>query len=168
MTDRLGAGLQNQLARFNSGSALYLVVLNPVPYKDPEQRRKYAREWIARRRAEWFADKVCARCGVTEDLRLDHIDPRLKVDHRIWSWSQVRRDVELAKCQVLCYECHTAKTWEQMPITNGTEVVEHGTNAMYDHYGCHCDPCKEAQKKRKRSYRERHPRSTRVASGSRL
>lgn len=84
----------------------------PMPYKDPEVQRRYMREWVAKRRSDWFADKKCVRCGTTDDLRVDHIDPTLKVSHRIWSWAIKRRDAELAKCQVLCHPCHVIKTVE--------------------------------------------------------
>lgn len=75
-----------------------------------ERKREYQREWLANRRANFFADKACVRCGSAEQLELDHIDPEQKVSHRIWSWSQERRDAEIAKCQVLCAECHKAKS----------------------------------------------------------
>lgn len=81
-----------------------------MPYSDPDRQREFNREWVAKRRREWFADKACVRCGSNEDLQLDHVDPKLKVDHRIWSWSKERRDAETAKCQVLCYPCHITKT----------------------------------------------------------
>ena len=48
--------------------------------------RDYQRQWVARRRAEFFAGKACVRCGSQERLELDHIDPKLKVAHQIWSW----------------------------------------------------------------------------------
>jgi 5-methylcytosine-specific restriction endonuclease McrA len=86
-----------------------------VPYRDREQQRQFQREWVARRRAEWFADKECVRCGSTDRLELDHIDPSTKQHkkhHNVWSWSPARRDAEIAKCQVLCHECHVAKTQE--------------------------------------------------------
>jgi hypothetical protein len=79
-------------------------------YKDPARQRAYQNEWIQRRRREWFKDKTCALCGSAKDLRLDHRDPTIKVTHRIWSWSQERREAELAKCQVLCLSCHRRKT----------------------------------------------------------
>jgi 5-methylcytosine-specific restriction endonuclease McrA len=81
-----------------------------MPYKDPARKREYMREWIARRRAEWFAGKVCALCGSRENLELDHIDPAQKVSHRIWSWSGERRNQELAKCRPLCRSCHKPKS----------------------------------------------------------
>jgi hypothetical protein len=30
--------------------------------------------------------------------------------HNIWNWSDVRREIELAKCQVLCRPCHIEKS----------------------------------------------------------
>lgn len=73
-------------------------------------QREYVRQWVASRRAAWFADKVCVDCGTEENLQLDHVDPSQKVSHSIWSWSQVRRDVETAKCEVRCQPCHVVKT----------------------------------------------------------
>lgn len=81
-----------------------------VPYKDPEQQRRYQRERAAATRASWFADKTCVRCGSADDLQLDHIDPALKVSHNVWSWSRMRRELELAKCQVLCRPHHDEKS----------------------------------------------------------
>lgn len=81
-----------------------------MPYSDLRRQRAYQREWMAKRRADYFADKVCATCGATVDLRLDHMDPFQKVSHNIWSWRQTRREAELAKCQVLCADCHLEKT----------------------------------------------------------
>lgn len=81
-----------------------------------EAKRAYQREWYARRRAAFFADKSCVwpvdggLCGSTVNLRLDHIDPAKKVSHRIWSWSAARRAAEIEKCQVLCHDHHVAKT----------------------------------------------------------
>ncbi|MCA1841504.1 MAG: helix-turn-helix domain-containing protein [Actinobacteria bacterium] len=84
-----------------------------MPIKDPEARRRYQREWMRQRREEYFSDKVCIKCDSTENLELDHIDPALKIDHKIWSWAKPRREKELAKCQPLCSDCHKAKTFEE-------------------------------------------------------
>jgi hypothetical protein len=81
-----------------------------VPQADKAAYLKYQREWRARRRAEWFADKKCENCGSTDDLELDHRDRNQKLSHKVWSWSKERRDAELAKCQVLCHPCHLAKS----------------------------------------------------------
>lgn len=81
-----------------------------MPYKDPEKQRAYMREWLRQRRAAFFEGKCCGKCGSTDRLELDHIDPSKKVSHCIWSWSEKRREAEIAKCQVLCHECHLEKS----------------------------------------------------------
>ena len=94
-----------------------------MPHKDPEVRKAYQkayqRQWIAQRRADFFADKICVRCGSSEGLELDHIDPSTKISNNIWSWSQVRREAEIAKCQILCADCHTEKTVENWEHAHG-------------------------------------------------
>lgn len=91
--------------------------MTPVPYANPEQQRRYQREWIARRRADWFAGKVCATegCEVADGLELDHVDPNTKVAHSVWSWSAERREAELAKCRPLCPEHHRSKSSTETP-----------------------------------------------------
>lgn len=79
-------------------------------YKNPEMQRFYQREWMRSRRERYFIGKSCATCGSKVNLELDHKNPKDKADHKIWSWSKVRRDIELAKCEVLCSACHRAKT----------------------------------------------------------
>lgn len=39
-------------------------------------------------------------------LQLHHLNPEEKDSHKIWSWSQKRREAEIAKCIVLCWPCH--------------------------------------------------------------
>ena len=107
--------------------------------------REYKRNWVAARRAEWMAGKSCVKCGSTQSLEVDHIDPAQKVAHTIWSWAIPRRDAELAKCQVLCTPCHKEKTRADRPIP------EHGTLARYGkHHKCRCDICRKANADRAR------------------
>ena len=120
-----------------------------MPIKDIEERRKYHREWMKKRRETFFNDKECVNCGSTDDLELDHIDPALKESHRIWSWSQVRREAELAKCQVLCHDCHLVKTNKYKD-----DMQPHG-DARYIAKSCRCLVCKDAHNKAKREYRNR-------------
>ncbi len=74
----------------------------------------YHAKWVAKRRAAFFVDKRCVRCGSTKKLELDHVDPETKVSHCIWSWRESRRAEEISKCQVLCNKCHRKKTAEEM------------------------------------------------------
>lgn len=102
-----------------------------------DRNRIYQREWLAKRRAEWFASHgPCRRCGSNENLTLHHKDPSKKVHHAVWSWSEVRRDREIAKCEVLCKACHVIEdSREGMP----NEAL-HGTMGRYM-VGCRCVLC---------------------------
>lgn len=82
-----------------------------MPDKDlPTKRSRQLAAWHRNRRAWLDANGPCVNCGSSEDLQVDHKDPSTKVSHKVWSWSPVRRAEELAKCQVLCKECHKAKS----------------------------------------------------------
>lgn len=110
-----------------------------MPYKDPEARReylrKYQREWIAARRAEFFAGKACVDCGSTEQLELDHVNPAEKEHHAIWSWREDRREAEIAKCVVRCRECHTERHAAERRCC-GIKGYERG---------CRCETCVAAK-----------------------
>lgn len=133
---------------FDFGS--YIWHAHHVPYKDPGRQREYQRVWLANRRAEYFADKVCVRCGKDKHLDIDHVDPMQKVSHRIWAWSRKRREAELAKCQVLCRDCHNAKT----AIDMGWQPGVHGASQVYSK-GCRCEVCRESHRQRMKEWRER-------------
>jgi hypothetical protein len=115
-----------------------------MPYYG-EQKREYDRQWMAARRAAWFADKTCVVCGTKDNLEVHHIDPDTKADHRVWSWSKVRRDAELAKCEVRCETHHMDMTRPYLSklLTIPLSAKKHGTNNTYNHYGCRCDKCRE-------------------------
>jgi 5-methylcytosine-specific restriction endonuclease McrA len=96
-----------------------------VPYKDPikarDYKRQYQRIWKQKRRDAWLQENgPCQneKCGSWEDLEVDHIDPRDKVDHRVWSWAKERREAELGKCRVLCKKCHKEKTRKNKEYTS--------------------------------------------------
>jgi len=120
-----------------------------MPYKDPAQQKEYQRVWIANRRTRWVKKNgPCATCGSTEDLQVDHVDPRRKATHRVWSWKKERREAELARCQVLCDSCHKEKiAVERLP--------PHGTHSRYTSPTdpCRCNRCKAAHAARMREWR---------------
>lgn len=105
-----------------------------------QEKRDYDRIWRAKRRTNFFTGKSCVECGSKEKLELDHIDPAEKITHNIWSWSKVRRDLEIAKCQILCQKCHKEKTklWNFQRRKHG--LTWYG-------YGCRCEICFVAQQK---------------------
>ncbi len=114
-----------------------------------EYMRKYQSQWIQKRRKEYLAGKACVNCGSLERLEIDHIDPKQKVSHRVWSWSESRRIIELQKCQILCHSCHKEKTRSSYP------GLIHGTTNAYDHYGCRCQLCRRAVADSRADYRAR-------------
>jgi 5-methylcytosine-specific restriction endonuclease McrA len=117
-------------------------------YKDKEKQRAYQNAWAQQRRVDWLQENgPCVKCGSNIELEVDHIDASQKVAHRVWTWSKERRDEELNKCQVLCLECHKAKTKADRP------PVQHGTDHKYN-LGCRCDGCR-AFKSRKNARRIR-------------
>lgn len=117
-----------------------------MPYKDKDKQREYQRQWIKSRRLEYLSDKCCAECGESNmlELHIHHKDPTQKVSHRIWSWSRVRRDEELLKCDVLCEPCHKKK-----------HATTHGTERMYLAHKCRCDICKAGYSEIRRQRRSK-------------
>jgi phage terminase large subunit GpA-like protein len=113
-----------------------------------DKKREYDRQWVAKRRAEFFADKVCTNCGSTSRLELHHPDPSKKTGNAIWSWSKERREEEISKCVILCHSCHKEISDEQMRKT-----PIHGTYVCYKQ-GCRCKECKQANRDDMRKRRQ--------------
>ena len=85
-------------------------------------------------RHTWFdAHGPCQLCGSSSALCLHHEDPKLKVDHNVWSWAPNRRKVELIKCAVLCVVCHIK--------LHATLNQRHGRSRYAQ--GCRCTICVE-------------------------
>ena len=85
-----------------------------MAYTDLEKERTWRRNNKRRRRADAIRSLggVCVRCGASEDLEIDHIDPMTK-EFEITDVLTMRaetRDRELAKCQLLCSYHHLFKT----------------------------------------------------------
>src|SRR3990167_6857504 len=58
---------------------------------------------------------MCARCGVQENLQVDHRIRELKDQRLPWntcSWVRFWKELEI--CQLLCEECHKGKTRKEM------------------------------------------------------
>lgn len=75
-----------------------------------EYIKNYQRNWLRKRREDFFSNKSCVLCGATTHLELDHVNPEEKITHRIWSRNEKFRNEELSKCQVLCKSCHQQKS----------------------------------------------------------
>lgn len=122
-----------------------------MPYKDRnEQRACQTRRYykvIRKRREDWFKENgPCVLCGSWDDLELDHINRDTKITHKVWHWSDQKREEELRKCQPLCNSCHLGKTARE----NTYEITpEHGTWQRYKskRHRCRCLPCTTASSK---------------------
>lgn len=120
-----------------------------MPYKDRSKQSAYQNQWLKARREAWLQENgPCRRCSSWNGLQVDHIDPSQKVSHRIWSWSEERRQKELEKCQPLCCACHQNKTIKQTYA-----VPIHGTITMYKGHGCRCRACRAVNAIRKRIWK---------------
>ena len=133
-----------------------------------EAERAYQREYqlarYHRRRAAAVAQLGgrCVRCGSTDDLDFDHVDPgtkRFTIAARLVSVTENVLQAELAKCQLLCRSCHVEKTRAEQR----TRV--HGTASMYRRgedgvSGCRCGPCLEAAAVYHRRYMKGKKRRT--------
>ena len=131
-----------------------------MPFASITARREYARLWIARRRFDFFKDKVCFDCGGKETLELDHVDPSLKVSHKIWSWSEQRRTQEISKCVVRCHKCHRNKT--DRDLNQG--YIVHGDYFRGYRNGCRCTECRKVNSEKRKDERKKKKLSQHVSA----
>jgi hypothetical protein len=118
-----------------------------TPLQRYRERRAYSIEKLGGK---------CVRCGSTSRLELDHIKKEDKSFNitQFWSLSKEKYDIELAKCQLLCHDCHVRKSFENKDWGKGYGPTDHGSSTMYKNYGCRCDECKAAYNKVTREYRQ--------------
>lgn len=118
-----------------------------------EYMRKYMLARYHTRRAEWIIQLggKCIDCGTAEGLEFDHDDASSKAYDlaKIFSYSNERIQVELAKCVLRCDPCHKAKTKRAKDHRGGAnrlpdEAYEHGTARMYLYKKCRCTDCRKA------------------------
>ena len=72
---------------------------------------------------EAFGDK-CVKCGATENLHFDHIDPSTKyksIGDLATSNGFDRCYEEALKCQLICSTCHKKKSIENRDYTNSAK-----------------------------------------------
>lgn len=93
----------------------------------------------------------CAVCASKDRLEIDHVNPKTKISHKIWSWSLPKLLSELAKCQLLCKDCHISKSCIEL---FGDAPKMHGKVATYERHGCRCDLCKTAKREKRLYYGE--------------
>ena len=94
---------------------------------------------------------VCVKCGSSDCLEIDHVDPRTKLFTVScgYRYSPDRLWAEVAKCQLLCKKCHTEKSaldFGKRPVSG-----RHRTESTYKK--CHCQECKDAHAAYMKRYR---------------
>ena len=111
---------------------------------------EYMREYVLRRyyrRRREVVEKLggrCAVCGSTDDLEIDHIDATKKsfsLAKALAGMAKERLDLEVAKCQLLCFTHHVEKSI----VESGKKSARgtHGTLSSFRY--CKCALCKEAK-----------------------
>lgn len=85
----------------------------------------------------------CAVCNTTEKLELDHIDRTAKTFDigKLFSRGKARYLKELELCQLLCYDCHKEKTFEDAGYSE-----EHG-KGLTGKRNCRCALCGPLKKR---------------------
>ena len=96
---------------------VYKIGGKPYPtYRTPEQERlKNEKGREARRK--FLLESLgssCVKCGATEDLEFDHINPTLKNSRQSFlSMGILTLEKEIDNIQVLCHTCHKTKSTAQ-------------------------------------------------------
>lgn len=123
-----------------------MLLESKTPLERYRERRAYSIEKLGGK---------CVRCGSTKRLELDHINKEDKSFNitQHWSYSLEIYDKELAKCQLLCHDCHVKKSFEAKDWGGKYGATDHGSDSMYKR-GCRCTPCKKAYNKAAREYRQ--------------
>lgn len=133
----------------------HTMVKSTVTYTT-EEMREYINQYRTRRKEDAISrlGGKCLVCGSTEQLEFDHINRSEKLASigKMWTASKEKFETELAKCQLLCRDCHTDKGLTAGDITRS----EHGSRARYDRYGCRCRPCTDAKVGANRKYLNNH------------
>lgn len=99
----------------------------------------------------------CAKCGLTDELQIDHRDPANKSFNvgRLWGESRIHLAfAELKKCQALCGNHHreksavenTKRLMEKYRQINGPDGFRHGTLYGWLKKKCQCDPCMKSKR----------------------
>lgn len=103
-------------------------------FKDRDAYNAYQREYQKNRARQWKAyaveklGGVCAKCGTTDSLEIDHVDWRSKANkyNNLWSIAKEKSEAELEKCQLLCTDHHKEKT-----VTDKAEQAAAKRNGTY-------------------------------------
>lgn len=130
-----------------------------MPNKDKKQYNAYMKKYMLERyntRRNLAIQKLggkCVRCCSTKELQFDHINPedKLFTIAKLSSINERQYWEEVDKCQLLCIECHKAKTISDMGMKQAKG--NHGTISSYRY--CKCSLCKKAKSDYTREYKRK-------------
>ncbi len=110
------------------------------------KRKIYALEKLGNR---------CTKCGKTENLEFDHIDPTTKYQNVTCMLLRniILLDKEIEKCQLLCEKCHADKTAAERGYIRS--ATEHGNLTAYSHRKCRCNECKSFWNNKTKEYKSK-------------
>lgn len=97
-----------------------------MPIKDKYVRTEYQREWARRRRErnrklvqDYKVEKGCADCGYNGHhaaLEFDHISDNKVQNVATLMGKEKALWEEIAKCEVVCSNCHSIRTWNRLDL----------------------------------------------------
>lgn len=141
-----------------------------MPNTDPEKVKAWHRKWYqehkeqfarkARKRLRLLKKRVqelksttpcadCKKCYPYYIMDPDHLHNKKErisiMVQRGRAWNDIA--AELKKCDIVCANCHRARTWKRMKKLRSQ--CRHGTAVMYTRWGCHCRYCTAAYAKLK-------------------
>lgn len=126
----------------------------------PWDRASYDQDRYETRKAELIQllGGRCASCGSDDKLEFDHVDPSTKSFSIMARWNAPASTLsaELAKCQLLCEQCHLSKT---VALTS----VDHG-GGVSGKKNCKCDPCRARKNEYMRAWKAARKARARVAA----
>jgi len=126
-------------------------------------RADYMREYMANRyhqTRQRVLDRLggkCVRCGTSEgQLHLDHKDASKKTMRAsdLHSVNDKRFEEEVKNLQILCDDCHVAKTREAWDYSDRTPRPTHGSYWMFRKYRCRCPDCVKAYANKQKEWRK--------------
>lgn len=95
----------------------------------------------------------CVKCGETEGLEFDHIDPKTKSFNFSVTWqNEGQLYQELEKCQLLCYDCHKVKTSKEQGVGHG--------QGLTGKRNCRCKLCAPLKNKYQEKFNSKRDRRT--------
>lgn len=130
---------------------------NRLARSSNEYMRNYMANRYHKKRKE-IIDQLggkCKECGSDKNLHLDHIDKSKKTMRMVDVHSANDKKIqnELKNIQLLCKDCHKAKTKKVWDFS--VPKSRHGTYWMYRKHKCRCENCARAYKEKLKEWREK-------------